>query len=652
MNRIFPENRISNFSLLLLLVVSCLTVKTFAQPVVRYSGPFKAANFKGKAEFDYRLMGGDTILDGSFSFQSVDLQALLKGQDTSFLVQGSFSEDIAVGDWLLQYGQFTSDSTSRVVDLQYRVNINGIQHKAIGQFNKGLLHGIWNYTIDSIRNSEVAESIYKSSIEFDNGIPQKSFQIEGQQYTMVGRCLRNGLAHDEWSLYSNEGTTTENWFFEAGVLKKIVRLEEGEQPLTIEYNEFQQQSDTVDLDRRYAVILHIQNSDKGYDLAEQSAMYSLLEENNTYYNQIGGILSALGSKEFPFTFKVLAEHHPLSLPEEIMLDSIKASYANAHEISETLLNDTQLNILKLSDTQAAFLFSVVQVIDSRFLQPLGTLVQFDDLAVLPYVSRPELMSYIWPDGLPPLTIDIDDSETGIRKTFLGPGGEEKIKTKDLSALVRLSKYADKSLDSIQNLLSEKLKIEKRQQVLVSLEEQLIVQDRELNQLIDSLLTTASPSEKKALEKIRNVKDQNLSDYASMPEGLEKREFAKMLPACHDEVKELALEIGNLPAQEQLIVETYQDAVWNPFVAVIMNEEVKKRITTAYRKVIVPFMLEQVRENLNCKNASDLVSLYRSVQKRMLEMREEDTARLERKLKKERDPEEILKLFEVELKDSE
>jgi hypothetical protein len=99
--------------------------------------------------------------------------------------------------------------------------------------------------------------------------------------------------------------------------------------------------------------------------------------------------------------------------------------------------------------------------------------------------------------------------------------------------------------------------------------------------------------------------------------------------------------------ESQIGETYQDAVWNPFMAVIMNEEVKKRITTAYRRDLIPFFLDKVENQLSCENAGPLAEMMDQVHQRMLELREEDTSKLERKLRREQDPIAILELIGLE-----
>jgi len=79
-------------------------------------------------------------------------------------------------------------------------------------------------------------------------------------------------------------------------------------------------------------------------------------------------------------------------------------------------------------------------------------------------------------------------------------------------------------------------------------------------------------------------------------------------------------------------------------ATVMNEEVKKRITTAYTKTLIPHFITEINTSLSCENVVTLSNQITHTNSRMVELREEDTKKLERKLRKEKDPREIMKLL--------
>ena len=89
----------------------------------------------------------------------------------------------------------------------------------------------------------------------------------------------------------------------------------------------------------------------------------------------------------------------------------------------------------------------------------------------------------------------------------------------------------------------------------------------------------------------------------------------------------------LQAHMDEIKVAYTDQVWNPFTATVMSEQVKRHITGAYRDILVPYLFYELNNALSCNNTPQLISLLENTHKRMLELREEDTGKLERKLKR-------------------
>jgi len=79
----------------------------------------------------------------------------------------------------------------------------------------------------------------------------------------------------------------------------------------------------------------------------------------------------------------------------------------------------------------------------------------------------------------------------------------------------------------------------------------------------------------------------------------------------------------------------------------MDEDIKKRITTAYIKILEPYFLKQTEESLTCENISALNGNITETYHSVLMLKDKDTKKLERKLKKEKDPLTILELLNVQ-----
>ena len=138
----------------------------------------------------------------------------------------------------------------------------------------------------------------------------------------------------------------------------------------------------------------------------------------------------------------------------------------------------------------------------------------------------------------------------------------------------------------------------------------------------------------------------LATYAKMPNDKEKLNRARALISCLLHYDTLSQEIMVLPEQLLELETTYTDAVWNPFTATIMDESVKRRITNAYNNVLLPYLFEKVKADLDCSNVEGLQQLFQRSHKRLLELRGEDTSKLERRLRKERNPKVVLQLLNL------
>ncbi|MEL7160908.1 MAG: hypothetical protein AAFN92_09120, partial [Bacteroidota bacterium] len=91
-----------------------------------------------------------------------------------------------------------------------------------------------------------------------------------------------------------------------------------------------------------------------------------------------------------------------------------------------------------------------------------------------------------------------------------------------------------------------------------------------------------------------------------------------------------------------------DEVWNNFTATVMEEELKKRLTEAYRDKLLPYFREQVTTSLDCANAGTLATRIAATNQRMLALREEDTDELEDRLRQTDDPRAILALLNADV----
>ncbi|MFS4466506.1 hypothetical protein [Maribacter sp. 2210JD10-5] len=616
------------------------------QETERFQGSMQIGAYQGEADYTYKIVDGDTLLNGPFELRKSSLEALIQEEDNSFLFKGNFKEDYPSGRWRFEFGDFKSNNQTEVVDYQYRVLINGIQEEAEGIITKGKPDGPWTYIVNKITDSEIEETIFKSEFDFDEGVPQKNFSIEDENNTLIGRFLRDGLAHDEWSLFKkNVIGDSENWYFTEGLLNKIVIEKDGETKTFSVFKKDAATYETLNLDNQYIELLTLELSEDGVSFKDD--VEDLLALNISYYQKIDSILSALGKAQFLPRFQVKAPYFPLDTTEIRQLDTIAVNLKIAKDVSESLLNDTQLAILKLSEQDAAYYYAVTDSISNQFVKPLTRMAGFHKSGILEFISPENLSKILWPNEKPSTEITVRmDSVSNTKKYHLKNAEHLDFNGDDFTSLTQMANYARLSLEDIEETLSKRLTRERKLQELVTLEEQLISKSKSLNQYIDSLKTEVPPKFKNAVQSIAAYANQQLSDYSNIEETGQKFSRAKGLVTCFSSLDKLSKTVAQLPNSSMEIQDKYTDRIWNPFMATLMDEEVKKRIVSAYKKTLVPYFLDQVTTNLNCERSEKINLLIQNTNQRMLELREMDTKKLERKLKRTQNPETVLELFNL------
>ncbi|QLE00183.1 hypothetical protein HX109_00880 [Galbibacter sp. BG1] len=630
-----------------------LSTAILAQNTQRYNGDYAIKNFSGEASYEYKLIEGDTILNGIFRFRDKGLKSLEKKAYSSFLVEGSLKNNKPQGAWRLSFGDYQRSKEPRLVDYSYVIDINGIQKSVNGFFNNGIADKEFILKIDSIENSKITKNLFKSTISYQNGIPQKNFTIETGMHSLIGRLLRDGLAHDKWTLFENEKLDeTENWIFKDGLLEKVVVSDNGlNKTIGIFESDYKKLAE-VPLDKRFLKILSLKLPAHDTSRIFEKGIGKLLRKNLREYTKLQEFINYIGDSITIPNFKVKVPLFPISEVNTLKLKTIADSIRKAELLSKNILDNPQLNIQKFSDEETEFLYEVSKKLTTDYLASLALLRSFSEENLIIHFDQQKLLKKLWPNGLPDdeIKVEIQDKAP---KTYQAKGAlSYKRQPINLVSIEELTNFTLLNLSVLHKKLVGKISVQERQEAFLLQEEALIEESGHLKKLIDSIKGTAPKNIQSTLESLKGFADEQLNSYASMKENPSKLEYAKKLTNCFTKTENLAIYIANLPQQQKEIKKLYQDQVWNPFTATVMDEDVKKRITKAYGDILIPEQLERIREDLSCETIEPTQNFLEALHERMIEMREEDTTRLNRKLKKEKNPEEIKLLFGLNSKEIE
>ena len=153
------------------LLLLFMYVPLVAQEQLAYQGPYVVSDYQGDADFEYLLVANDTVFNGAFSFKQKP-KGLALTANQSFSFNGRFVNGKPDGFWRLQTGNFKTSGEGQVVDYQFQINLTGQQELTTGQFVQGIPQGLWVIQIDSIYNAKQAAGLFKSSFQFEKGVPQ------------------------------------------------------------------------------------------------------------------------------------------------------------------------------------------------------------------------------------------------------------------------------------------------------------------------------------------------------------------------------------------------------------------------------------------------------------------------------------------------
>ncbi len=628
---------------------------SFGQKPIKYKGEYTLNQYKGIAQFEYFIEGNDTLKDGAYNFLASNLNELIYKTDSSLTITGNFKNSIPEGQWRFEIAELKAHQIlgNRISNNHYQVKVDGKIHNAFGALENGLLQGKWIHIEKQVHGSDFEELKFKSSIEFSDGTPYKNFKMENDSSILMGFVLRNGIANDSWEMFSKtHPEKSEKWFFKNGVLQRIQLNLVGDSKLINVYKAGIKNLVSINLNKHYldVVKLHLQLTD--ITNAELNTdVLDLLYQNSESYKEVDSLISAISDYHINSNLKVLVPNYPFNESELSLMDSVQTKYEQTKKRLLKLLSSSQLQLLKLADDEVANHLKALDILSKKHLSLIGAVVNAFENEVLIHVERKKLVLQLadFYQCNSKVVEVVSDKEKTIKQYSLPNNSNYNFEAEGIKGLYNFMNFTQNLVLDIESQLSLKQDLNKKEQAVLELEESLFARVSRLNHFTDSLISKAPKNVKQALKGIGKFANQELSSYSALKSDETKADKAASLQQCIERLINLSSTVHKITAQQQEIDQLYTDSVWNPFISVVMKEEVKVRIKSAYNNVLIPYLLDEVTNNLECNKVSLLTALYSGVNNRMLELREEDTYRLERKLRREKDPLKVLDLLNIKIK---
>lgn len=636
-----------------------------------YEGPYRLpSNISGTSVFEYNTVGSDTVFNGKFSFLSSERS----GENDEILTGrnyfGIYKQGKKHGQWSYEFKHFETEATPILRGFDIVKPGSGEDQLISGAFQDGVAHGPWKVLHQQILRGESSDSLLSARAQMLNG--QFTGQIDGRfpEVTIKGSFDSEGMLHDTWKIehvladgvkleefreYEN-GRFINHYFELLGQRFDVLhagfdtREDEGEvwQDIALSptyFNVFYHSTTDVKSSAGIAVPAEIEG-EKAKDFIDQTNEYLKSLLFSFSLNKGAKVWDELPGSEPLATGMLRLRVH--DYPEESLTKLRKAAnlFRDCQKIIQAFFKDPQIDISRYSYEDINYFEKVMAQYDASSRQ-LGKVVLLLTEDAFKYVDREVVYEKIAP------VIEYPDS---VQYEF-----KDEIYTRhfDFPEITRINGHAaylqehlsviHMDLIQIEEQISQTLEQYKKQSELAGKEEQLVQKRDSIAALFRGELKPGAFNSfhDRFAGEVTSAATSAFKFYGGL--SLEKKlDTLDQILTCFDELIAFHTAIERLPVRVERLDEVYSRTVWNPFTFTDMDERVKERVYRAYETILLPAVLDDLEQNLNCGNVASKADNLRKIYQRLIDIREQDTRELERELRKTTDIHVIIELLHLNL----
>ena len=647
---------------LLCFLVSSMTAYT--QKTERYVGHHALEQLgQGSATFDYYLKKQDTIFDGVFQYDQLSKENTKRIQSI-ISYKGEFSKNKLQGEWTYSMKNIESIGEQRAEGFDLISSTSGNEFLLSADFDKDHPKGNWQIIKRDFLTSKPADTLYRSKLKFTKKHVKERFTVDHKNVKIAGSFNNKGLLNGEWKIIhrDQEQNIIEIRDYEDGAIKKHYFKVNG-QKVFVDYlgldmskEKSEETWEDVAYDELYVAVLELANIstyqiDESDDRLDQLASFStdMIRDAFMEYHQYKDVdiwESVAKNKVVHFNKNsVSLRRYPFSAQEAEAIDALEDDFLFIKEKLREFEDEEMMEIGEYQYKTLRKTDEIYQLINIKLAQ-LEKNVSITQSDALEYLKREELDHKIFEEINFPEMINAEfkDEQLKIKTGLPLSFDADNFKLSDLVDFMHKLQQRVASLDAeAQKKLDELLK----QTKLNEIEDELIEKRDK------ALAVYAQDTKKDAFNAYHQSAAENAGEfvrdkfrqYASLSLDEKKSRIDEFI-ACFDAVIDLYHLQSEIPSRLDRIEELYTRTVWNPYTYSDMDETVKKRIFVAYDEILIPFLLEHINKEINCKDIPRNINNFKRLYDRMVELREQDTKDIERQVKKENDPLMLFKLLSI------
>lgn len=649
---IFPASTLHLQSQSLLTITDTLVLKN------GYVGESKYSILDPK---DFNTVHGPFLFKAQLP-SSIDSQWLKQ-----VIYQGRYNKGLKEGKWEFEHKHMKPWGLPYLEGVQVVYNAEGEKHKVTGSYLKGVASQKWEVLTERIVPQKPVDTVFYSTVHFADRLPVGPFQSLCDSFSISGNLNDSGFMDGLWVFKQKTGANSfieEQRYYEGGILTQHVFVADNKR-FNVKHVGLDMNPDSgpeswteIPVSETYFTLFYETNagseSDDGPNKVKTD---SLIKNSNAFLkNSLFSFSQIYDRNIWDITTQVQTPELP-----KVKVKKTRQSEAYLSKISESLkkltqnqkvlngfVTNPQVDISRYNNREIANYYYAFQVLLNQTEIIERVLLKLQQ-PVYAYLNSEELLQFLLKEGIVyPNELVYEFEGEQIRETFEFPQPLE-------SSKVTFQSFFDHIQDLAKVIQGNYKQIEPVLQRIIK-RSSIAGKEDELLQKRDSIVKLFDNA---ALRKNFNAYHQDLAldvqyfvneafkTYAQ--KDIEERlgTTGDMI-SCFDTVLLLYEHLAQLPNKIASVDDLFTREVWSPVTYTYMTEIMKERVYRAYKSYLLPFVIQEIRENLNCTNlyskSMNIVKLHNG----MYELRDRDTGKEERELRRVTNPQRILEILNINL----
>lgn len=630
-----------------------------------YSGSFVLTDsISGFAEYEYEGSEDDPIFTGNFNFEyAKKLDTLVK----SLIYEGKFENNKKEGSWIFSRKNLISGDTIKVDGYRISYPADGFEHKVESEFKDGMAQGKWLVLEQNFRNASPTDTLFSSEVSFNESFMQDELKARSKDQFLKAFFDEKGQADGRWVIEHlidgnqiDEIRDYENGVFIAHFFK-IGDKEYEIKHLGLDTTVDQEEDNWVYIDIKDAYFDIFELSNFGFasdiDISELSNIQQITKKTNhflkksitsfAYYDDFE-IWSNITKKQKIEFGKFKVRKFDYTEDEKEKLTEIEEYKDQIKEHIHAFFNNSQVEIGRLNFESLNKYHRIFKLYKEREEELEDVAVKITNPALV-YLERKKFIKSFAPNFRFPNQITYQYNEEEYVEEHAFP---KVPNTSDFNIQTAHQFFKSTTEDlgqlsgEVENLLNDL----KKQEELNELEEELLSKRNEIQFLFSS---DNDNEDYNQYHEYLNKEAQELAEsefkkYVNISLD-DKKDQISTYVECFDEILKFYDFLSDYPRKINRLDEEYTRVTFNPFMMVDMEERVKERLYQAYENYALPYLLEALKNNFTCDEIEAKAKNLETLYSRMINLREQDTQGIERRLRRVKDAETVLSILEIDIK---